>query len=127
MAGAPRTACRGGVAQSLHLRQVPAPSWPPHGHLERMSSQDWRLCDHDTLIPACLGQHRAQLSSEEHLPAPGQNPDFSRGQLQGLTHRDARWQGKQPLSFHEGVLRQMEPDGERSRHWDIGERRWGGS
>lgn len=78
-----------------------------------MSSQDWRLCDHDTLLPACLGQHRAQLSSEEHLPAPGQDLDFSRGQLQGLTPRDARWQGKQPLSYHEGVLRQREPDGVR--------------
>lgn len=59
-----------------------------------MSSQDWRLYDHDTLLPACLGQHRAQLSSEEHLPAPGQDPDFSRGQLQGLTPQGCQVAGQ---------------------------------
>lgn len=52
-------------------------------------------------------------SAVRNIPAPGQDPDFSRGQLQGLTPRDARWQGKQPLSYHEGVLRQREPDGVR--------------
>lgn len=85
------------------------PLWPPRGQLGRMSSQGWKPCDHDTLLlPARLDQRRAQLSSEGCSPAPGQDPGFSRGQLQGLSSGDARWQGKQPLSYHEGVLRQLE-------------------
>ena len=112
MAGAPRTACRGEVAQSLHLRQVPAPFLATTGSPWENELSGLET-DHDTLLPACLGQHRAQLSSGEHLPAPGQDADFSREQLQGLTPRGARWQGKQPLSYHEGVLRQREPDGVR--------------
>lgn len=59
------------------------------------------------------------------------------GTATGPALQGYRWQGKQPLSYHGrwGVLRQMEAwwgrestcNRERSRHWDIRERRWDGS
>lgn len=58
-----RTVCGGEVAQSLHLRQVPAPSsattWSPWEN--ELSGLETVIM---TLLPACLDQHRAQLSSE---------------------------------------------------------------
>lgn len=99
-------AFRGEVAQSLHLRQVPAPSlvttWSPwENELSGLGSVI------KTLLPACLGQHRLSWAVRD-IPAPGQDLGLSRRQLQGLTPRDARWQGEQPLSYYEGVLRQTE-------------------